>query len=78
MLFRSDFIYRESKNMKQLFATIVALFVGFFVLVSSLFFAIGLSIVGFIMSKTQSKKMSTKEEREARIIEGEYSDVTNY
>ena len=51
---------------------------GFFVLVSSLFFAIGLSIVGFIMSKTQSKKMSTKEEREARIIEGEYSDVTNY
>jgi mannose/fructose/N-acetylgalactosamine-specific phosphotransferase system component IIC len=64
--------------MKQLFATIVALFVGFFVLVSSLFFAIGLSIVGFIMSKTQSKKMSTKEEREARIIEGEYSDVTNY
>ena len=64
--------------MKQLFATIVALFVGFFVLVSSLFFAIGLSIVGFNMSKTQSKKMSTKEEREARIIEGEYSDVTNY
>ena len=64
--------------MKQLFATIVALFVGFFVLVSSLFFAIGLSIVGYIMSKTQSMKMNTKEDTEARIIEGEYSDVTNY
>lgn len=64
--------------MKQLFATIVALFVGFFVLVSSLFFAIGLSIVGFIMSKTQSKKVNKAEEREAQIIEGEYSDVTNY
>ena len=64
--------------MKQLFATIVALFVGFFVLVSSLFFAIGLSIVGFIMSKTQSKKVNKAEEREAQIIEGEYSDVTNH
>lgn len=59
-------------------ATVFALFVGFFVLVSSLFFAIGLSIVGFIMSKTQSKKMNTKEDRETRTIEGEYSDVTNY
>lgn len=59
-------------------ATVFALFVGFFVLVSSLFFAIGLSIVGFIMSKTQSKKMNTKENRETRTIEGEYSDVTNY
>ena len=64
--------------MKQLFATIVALFVGFFVLVSSLCFAIGLSIVGFIMSKTQSKKVNKAEEREAQIIEGEYSDVTNH
>lgn len=64
--------------MKQLFATIVALFVGFFVLVSSLFFAVGLSIVGFIMSKTQSKKMDCSEDNKSRIIEGEYSDVTNY
>lgn len=64
--------------MKQMIATVFALFVGFFVLVSSLFFAIGLSIVGFIMSKTQSKKMNTKENRETRTIEGEYSDVTNY
>lgn len=64
--------------MKQMIATVFALFVGFFVLVSSLFFAVGLSIVGFIMSKTQSKKVSTKEDREARVIEGEYSDVTNY
>lgn len=64
--------------MKQMIATVFALFVGFFVLVSSLFFAIGLSIVGFIMSKTQSKKMNTKEDRETRTIEGEYSDVTNY
>ena len=63
--------------MKQLFATIVALFVGFFVLVSSLFFAIGLSIVGFIMSKTQSKKMNRTEDKESIIIEGEYSDVTH-
>lgn len=64
--------------MKQMIATVFALFVGFFVLVSSLFFAIGLSIVAFIMSKTQSKKMNTKEDRETRTIEGEYSDVTNY
>ncbi|MGR6832094.1 hypothetical protein [Aliivibrio wodanis] len=64
--------------MKQLFATIVALFVGFFVLVSSLFFAVGLSIVGFIMSKTQSKKVNGSKDKESRIIEGEYSDVTNY
>ncbi|MDD9158370.1 hypothetical protein PVK64_19585 [Aliivibrio sp. S4TY2] len=64
--------------MKQLFVTIVALFVGFFVLVSSLFFAVGLSIVGFIMSKTQSKKMDCSEGKKSRIIEGEYSDVTNY
>ncbi len=45
--------------MKQLLATTVALFVGFFVLVSSLFFAIGLSLVGFIMSKTHGKKRKT-------------------
>lgn len=64
--------------MKQMIATVFALFVGFFVLVSSLFFAIGLSVVGFIMSKTQSKQGNKAKDREARIIEGEYSDVTNY
>ncbi|GGK20494.1 MULTISPECIES: hypothetical protein [Aliivibrio] len=64
--------------MKQLLATTVALFVGFFVLVSSLFFAIGLSLVGFIMSKTHGKKEKQTMDKEARIIEGEYSDVTNY
>ncbi|MDD9195118.1 hypothetical protein PVK62_04610 [Aliivibrio sp. S3MY1] len=64
--------------MKQLFATIVALFVGFFVLISGLFFAIGLSIVGFIMSKTQSQKMDCSKDKKSKIIEGEYSDVTNY
>ncbi|OCH15030.1 MULTISPECIES: hypothetical protein [unclassified Aliivibrio] len=63
--------------MKQLLTTIVALLVGFFVLVSSLFFAIGFSIVAFIMSKTNSKKVDQIMDRESRIIEGEYSDVTN-
>ncbi|MFA1560328.1 hypothetical protein [Aliivibrio fischeri] len=63
--------------MKQLLATIVALFIGFFVLVSSLFFAVGLSIVGFIMSKTHNRKMKANEDKEARIIEGEYSEVTH-
>ncbi len=55
-------------------ATIFALFVGFFVLVSSLIFAIGFSMIGFIMSKTRSKKA----DKEARIIEGECSNVTYY
>ncbi|MUK61763.1 hypothetical protein GNP81_14560 [Aliivibrio fischeri] len=63
--------------MKQLLATIVALFVGFFVLVSSLFFAVGLSIVGFFMSKTHNSKMKSNEDKEARIIEGECSEVTH-
>ncbi len=63
--------------MKQLLTTIVALFVGFFVLVSSLFFAIGFSIFGFFMSKAYGKKAEQVMDREARIIEGEYSDVTN-
>ncbi|CED57614.1 hypothetical protein ACU5DF_07090 [Aliivibrio wodanis] len=62
--------------MKQLFATIVALFVGFFVLLSSLFFAVGLSIVGFFISKTHSKKVNSTEDKEAKIIEGECSNVT--
>ncbi|AZL87011.1 hypothetical protein EIJ81_22405 [Aliivibrio salmonicida] len=60
--------------MKQMIATIFALFVGFFVLVSSLIFAIGFSMIGFIMSKTRSKKA----DKEARIIEGECSNVTYY
>lgn len=64
--------------MKQIFVTIVALFVGFFVLVSSLFFAIGLSIVGFFMSKMDTKKAENTVNKEANIIEGEYSDVTHY
>ncbi|MCE7536153.1 hypothetical protein [Aliivibrio fischeri] len=63
--------------MKQLLGTIIALFISFFVLVSSLFFAVGLSIVGFIMSKSHNRKMKSNEDKEARIIEGEYSEVTH-
>lgn len=63
--------------MKQLLATTVALFVGFCIGFEFIF-AIGLSLVGFIMSKTHGKKEKQTMDKEARIIEGEYSDVTNY
>lgn len=58
--------------MRQLIATVFAVFLGFFVLVSSLFFAVGISVVGFFMSKTHKRRA----DKEARIIEGECSNVT--
>ena len=65
--------------MKKIILVLVALCLGFFALVSSIIIAISLTIVGFVLSKTQKKTQCTSDIVDAEysnVIEGECTDVT--